>query len=345
MSGRDSLRGFTIQVLSILIDSLNTDDPWVSVRLEPIVQRADSTDPSVVTEKADVIWAYDHGVTKATQIKHSTGSIEKPDMQKWAAELEAQVKANEYELVTFGVFSDGAAQVTQHGAVRVRKPQPLELAATSEQAAHRLALYVERRGLKLIPPRKAATIVDQLRARLQDLSTQGKTVTRDAFDYMLRAWVLDADSSLQGTEEGQHAAGALERAQELRHLAGAKGETIDNMVRIAVAPLLHLPLLLDRHVESGLREQISTSYGVSLHGVVRTGSDADFSGFRSLEEPEYPRLWRVTSDAAPRAAGRRAGGATPQGPVVRVRQPVRRTRQPALFERAQLRQGDALGPF
>ena len=319
MSGRASLQGFAIQTLSIILDSLKEGDDWTSVQLEPIVPKTNAKKPGEVSEKADVIWNY-VGYRKATQIKHSVDAIGKPDLEDWAEAMEKEVRADEYELIPFGVFSGPAADLAgaKHGKVQIRAPQPLAFDTLTEQAAHRLAAYLERRGMRILTPTKTKILVGQLRAKIEDLATKGTTVTREQLDFMLRGWILDIEPEVATREINDFAAGARERAEGLRVLEDARDgrPKVDNQVRVAVAPVLLRPLPLHRSAENEVRRLIAETYCLSPIEVATIASPAEFTDFASQEEPVFLRRWRVTTDGAVAAA---TPAHAPGGPVSLLR--------------------------
>jgi len=97
MNGQYSIRGYLIQALVAVLDSLNENDNWASVCVEP-------NDES---EKVDIRWYYDDGRKKVTQVKSTINQFTSSMANKWAKELEdGTLDAFEYELYLVGRLND-----------------------------------------------------------------------------------------------------------------------------------------------------------------------------------------------------------------------------------------------
>ena len=105
---------------------------WTSVTLEP----------NVDSEKVDILWQYP-GRTEAVQVKSSRNPFRKSDVERWAGELEAWQKADEYRLVLVGTGSSSVSKIGHVGKVAVPPPKSLDLPGLREQAAHRLQRFLE----------------------------------------------------------------------------------------------------------------------------------------------------------------------------------------------------------
>lgn len=92
MNGKYAIKGYLIQSLVALLDSLNNSD-WDSICVEP-------DDDS---EKVDIRWIYNSETKKVVQVKSSINIMTLPLAKKWANELiENSPNANQYELVLIG---------------------------------------------------------------------------------------------------------------------------------------------------------------------------------------------------------------------------------------------------
>ena len=74
--GSVAIRGFLVQTLIALLDTLEDKPPWTSVTLEPDVD----------SEKIDILWKY-KDKTKAVQVKSSQNPFTKNNIRRWAKEL------------------------------------------------------------------------------------------------------------------------------------------------------------------------------------------------------------------------------------------------------------------
>lgn len=182
MSGRETTRGIFLQALVCLLGTLQDDNEWTSLTLEPDLN----------SEKVDIAWYYSGSEIKATQVKSSQNQLNEPDAKKWAKKLEDSGEATNYELILIGPCSRTLSKGQRYGNVEVPRPKPLDIQGLIEQSAHQLAVYLEQREK---PAGRATTrerVVDSLVGRLQRDSIESTPISRDDFEKLLDEWVQDA---------------------------------------------------------------------------------------------------------------------------------------------------------
>ncbi len=92
MSGNNSIRGYLVQTLISLLDSLEKDSKWVSITIEPLDE----------SEKVDIFWEYDSSV-KVTQVKSTKNTFKYSIVEAWCHDLEKECPdADLLELVLVG---------------------------------------------------------------------------------------------------------------------------------------------------------------------------------------------------------------------------------------------------
>lgn len=173
------MRGYLVQTLIALLDSLDHKQSWNSVTIEPDVE----------SDKVDILWETDAG-TKAVQVKSSQNPLGKADIERWAKELAAWKEADEYELILVGTpASNSVARIKKVGNVAVPSPKNLDLDAFKEQAAHRLDHVLSQAKL---PPGNAhyrEMLAGALADKLGTLSTKGCRLTRTELLKLLSDWI------------------------------------------------------------------------------------------------------------------------------------------------------------
>lgn len=175
--GQAGMRGYLVQTLIALLDGLCDEETFASLTLEP----------NHASEKFDLLWEYAQG-NRAVQVKSSANQFAEADVRRWAAEMEASARADEYYLRLIGLPSAAVAKLKQVGNVIVETTN-LDLAAFREQAAHRLDRFVRDEGLDPGTPEEREMLADALTARLAAYSAMGKPLTRADFVNLLRTWI------------------------------------------------------------------------------------------------------------------------------------------------------------
>ncbi|MBD2014306.1 HEAT repeat domain-containing protein [Microcoleus sp. FACHB-53] len=177
MSGQAGARGYIVQTLIGVLDSLE-DREWHFLSIEP----------NIASDKVDVIWYYPER-TKVVQVKHSQNQINWGMVKAWAEELEKSIEAQEYELTLIGPCNKDVASTGLHGKVSIPKPHVLNLLSLIEQAAHKLAKYLESKNIIKTTSQVRELLVNALTTELSIYSTKGSRISREDFDNLLVGWI------------------------------------------------------------------------------------------------------------------------------------------------------------
>lgn len=176
MSGQDGNRGYLIQAIIALLESLNQTD-WSEVTIE-----ADH-----ISDKVDVAWSGHFG-TRVCQVKSSINQISKPDAIKWAEELEGQSQAEEYLLILVGPCSSSVARMNKHKNVQVPCPKNLDFDGLLGHACHLLGVLLEKHHIDVHSFLHREAIANALVTKLSIFASSGKPFTRVNFTNLLLDW-------------------------------------------------------------------------------------------------------------------------------------------------------------
>ena len=176
MGGREAIRGFAVQTLICLLDSLSTADTWVAVTLEP-----DS-----VNDKVDIHWEFADGTTCAQQVKSSKNQISKGEVVAWCKELKASGSASKYQLMLAGPIAAAVLDDAPFDDVDVPTPTSMDMLALLDQAITKVDRYLTTKSIDPLPLSLRESLIYELVARLTQAATRGKRMPRDEFD----GWVL-----------------------------------------------------------------------------------------------------------------------------------------------------------
>lgn len=188
MNGSSAVRGYLLQTIICLLDALQHDDEWESLRLEPLLD----------SEKVDIVWHYRHpNGPRVTQVKSSQNQINKRHAEKWAEELEVSERGARYELILIGPCSDSVARLGRVGQVEIPSPRPLDVNGLLEQCAHRLDIYYENRGHTKVSAGTRELLAKALVTELERCS-DGIRVSREEFEQLLDKWLAVALEEVQG---------------------------------------------------------------------------------------------------------------------------------------------------
>lgn len=176
MGGREAIRGFAVQTLICLLDSLWADGEWTTVTLEP-----DSDN-----DKVDIHWKYADGSTCAQQVKSSKNQIGKGEVVAWCKELKDSRAADKYQLMLAGPISAAVTEEAPFDGVEVPTPTSMDTLALLDQAITKVDRYLTAKSIDPLPLPLRESLVYELVARMLQAAIRGKPMPRDEFN----GWLL-----------------------------------------------------------------------------------------------------------------------------------------------------------
>ena len=178
MGGREAIRGFAVQTLICLLDSLLTGAQWTAVTLEP-----DSDN-----DKVDIYWEYTDGSTCAQQVKSSKNQIGKGHVDGWCKELKDSHAADKYQLMLAGPIAAAVLDDAPFYGVEVPTPTSMDTLALLDQAITRVDRYLTAKSIAPLPLPLRESLIYELVARMLQAAERGKPMARDEFD----GWLLSS---------------------------------------------------------------------------------------------------------------------------------------------------------
>lgn len=179
MGGREAIRGFSIQTLICLLDSLDSkNDDWEAVTIEP-----DS-----FNDKVDILWEFPDSRRSLQQVKSSQNQIGLANVIAWCDELKSSGKADSYQLMLAGPIAASVLSEAPFNGVDVPLPVSLDTLALIEQAITKLDRYLASRGISLLPVEVREDLIYLISARLLEGAIHGVRLVRDHFD----GWILQS---------------------------------------------------------------------------------------------------------------------------------------------------------
>ncbi|OMQ86036.1 hypothetical protein [Burkholderia pseudomallei] len=176
MGGREAIRGFAVQTLICLLDSLWANGQWAAVTLEP-----DSDN-----DKVDIYWEYADGSTLAQQVKSSQNQIGKGDVVTWCKQLKASHAADKYQLMLAGPIAAAVMDDAPFDDVEVPTPTSMDTLALLDQAITKVDRYLTAKSIEPLPLPLRESLIYELVARMLQAAIGGKRMPREEFD----GWLL-----------------------------------------------------------------------------------------------------------------------------------------------------------
>jgi len=170
------------------LDSLETDNNWTSVTLEPLDE----------SEKVDIKWTYPDSRVKATQVKSSENIIGFSAAKKWCEELENNSPGiEEYELVLVGNPAANLLKKKVIGKVKISDCKSLNIQALIDQSSTKIDAYYEKKGKAKISSKVREMIVQVLTIHFGTSSVVGTEIKRAEFDAKLLEWITAIEKQME----------------------------------------------------------------------------------------------------------------------------------------------------
>jgi len=188
MGGNAGIRGYLIQTIICVLDSLETDNLWTSVTLEPLDE----------SEKVDIRWKYDNNAVKLCQVKSSENIIRHSAAKKWCEELETHSpNAYQYELIVIGNVDEKLLKAEDIGNVKLGEIKPLNINVLIDQASTKIDKFYEAKNKPKISSQVRELIVKALTLEFGTSSIIGKEISRNVFDAKLLEWISAVENQIE----------------------------------------------------------------------------------------------------------------------------------------------------
>jgi hypothetical protein len=177
VGGQDGSRGYLVQSIVALLESLN-DETWEQVSIEP----------DVASQKVDILWEGRCG-DRAVQVKSSINQIGKADVERWASELKSGASADHHALILVGPCSQSVVEMQSFDGVAIPRPKNADITGLLSEAAHLLDKFLESQWSGRTSASQRELMVLALTTHLSECSTTGKAISRADFVALLKEWI------------------------------------------------------------------------------------------------------------------------------------------------------------
>jgi len=178
MSGQHGVRGYLLQSIITVLDSLSNQFIWESITIEPNDE----------TEKVDIKWGLPDGKKKLVQVKSSQNKISFAAAKRWAAELKVDTNADEYELICIGRADDKLYETSDIDGIRIIF-KPLDDDLLLSDCLVKLGLFYESKDRHQVSIVLKQILLYGLTFKLSVDSIYGRTISRNEFDAVLIDWL------------------------------------------------------------------------------------------------------------------------------------------------------------
>lgn len=178
MGGQHGVRGYLLQTIITVLDSLSQYKPWATVTIEP----------NDASEKVDVKWVMTDAKTRLVQVKSSQNLITYSTAKKWALELKSSTEADNYELICIGLPDSKLNETPAIDGVDIVL-KPLDFGLLLSDSIFKLNQFYEKKNRTKVQSTLNEVIINSLNFKLGKDSIFGKTISKEDFDDVLLNWL------------------------------------------------------------------------------------------------------------------------------------------------------------
>ncbi|WP_448103504.1 hypothetical protein [Pedobacter panaciterrae] len=183
MGGQHGMRGYLLQAIITVLESLSNKSEWKNVTLEPTEE----------SEKVDVVWEYNDGTKKMVQIKSSQNTINYASATLWAESLKEKSVAESFELICIGYVDSKLNKVDEINGVKITV-KPLDFESLQNNSIVKLDEFYEKNNRSKISSTIKEVLLNSLNYKLSKDSIFGKTITSEDFDSTLLHWLSEIEN-------------------------------------------------------------------------------------------------------------------------------------------------------
>lgn len=178
MNGQTSLRGYLIQTIIAILESLENND-WKSVCIEP----------SDENEKVDIKWISTNDKKSVYQVKSSQNPITYSDAGKWAKDLKSSTNDTQsYTLYLVGRLADKLYKKLDAFDVEI-KNKGLNINSLNAEMLQLIDKFYSQKGKTKITYDIKDILANSLVTEFTKSSIIGKVILREDFDNQLLNWI------------------------------------------------------------------------------------------------------------------------------------------------------------
>lgn len=215
MGGQEGMRGYLIQTIIAVLESLDKND-WKSVCIEP-------TDEE---QKVDIKWTYEDGTKSVYQVKSSKNPFTLPDAKIWAKELiDSTPNAKSYTLFLVGRLSDKLYKNTTNIDVNILN-KDLDFNSLNAQTVILIDKFYSQRNRDKISHEVRDLLANSLTLDFAKSSIVGKVIIKEDFEKSLLSWIISIEKMASQNPYSQFIP-----TQEIKPIA-KNHEMIKNILRL-----------------------------------------------------------------------------------------------------------------
>lgn len=175
--GAAAVRGFLVQAVVALLDTVRADPPFIQITLEP----------ATGDDQFDYLWTDANG-SHATQVKSTANSFSMAEVERWAARLQKARSHESCRLILVGNVAPSLGRINHIGKVAIEK-KTMNIPDLIDQASNAVARFLEDHdkppGTVLERDRAVHAII----AKLLHLSAGSQSFSHADFVAQLSGWI------------------------------------------------------------------------------------------------------------------------------------------------------------
>lgn len=190
MGGNDGIRGYLVQTIIGVLDSLETEDNWETITIEPNLGKE--------FEKVDIIKTFKDRPPLSTQVKSTRKVFSYADVNRWCEEINATVPDEHLkELILVGRIATKLFDVNELHDVQIPEPKNLDIDSMLDAGSTKIDRFYTRHNRDRINVNLRDMIFKSLVTDFTKNSITGVTLTKHELESNLLEWIAIIEDHLR----------------------------------------------------------------------------------------------------------------------------------------------------
>jgi formylglycine-generating enzyme required for sulfatase activity len=206
--GKAAVRGFLVQAVVALLDTVRAEPPFIHITLEP----------TTGNDQFDYIWTSVNG-THATQVKSTINTFSRTDVEHWVDKLQKARKNESCRLVLVGNVPSSLDGIDLIGDVAIEK-KTMNGKDLIDQASNGIARFLEANHKPPGNTDERDRAVHAIIAKLEHLSAESKSFSHEEFVALLSRWIGTLSAQSSDLDSAEAEAALRRRIRDFKEIVG-----------------------------------------------------------------------------------------------------------------------------
>ncbi|MFT6983600.1 MAG: hypothetical protein ACJAUD_002379 [Crocinitomicaceae bacterium] len=189
MGGNDGIRGYIVQTIIAVLDSLEDSKEWQTITIEPNLSKD--------FEKVDILFTFEDEAALASQVKSTRSIFSYADANRWCEEISTTVpEGYRKELVLVGRVAQKLFDVTELHDVSIPEPKALNIQSLLDEGSTKIDRFYTKNNRPTLNVNLRELLLKALVTQFSQNSITGIELKKEDFEAELLTWITSIESHI-----------------------------------------------------------------------------------------------------------------------------------------------------